>query len=160
MREAMPATMNDWQKATRIETQRYKLLQTGHGIKRFEPTQNTGNGYQKKDPNAMETDATTSVPFRKLTDDERKQYMKEGRCFRCRQQRQMIRERAVTIKVTCRIYYKEAQVNVLLDSGATDNLIDRNLINKIGLGTTPLKPPRLVRNVDGSLNKDGTMTET
>src|SRR5258707_4748658 len=66
----------------------------------------------------------------------------------------------MTIKVPIRLYYKEAQVNVLLDSGATDNLIDRNLINKIGLGTTPLKPPRLVRNVDGSLNQDGTMTET
>ena len=85
--------MNDWQKATRIETQRYKLLQTGPGIKRFGPTQNTGNSYQKtKDPNAMEVDATTSVPFRKLTEEERKQYMKEGRCFRCRQQGHMVRE--------------------------------------------------------------------
>ena len=70
-----------------------------------------------------------------------------------------IRDSAMTIKVPVRLYYKEAQVNVLLDSGATDNLIDRNLITKLGLGTTPLKPPRIVRNVDGSLNKDGTITE-
>ena len=70
-----------------------------------------------------------------------------------------IRDSAMTIKVPIRLYYKEAQVNVLLDSGATDNLIDQNLVLKLGLGTTPLKPPRLVRNVDGSLNKDGTMTE-
>jgi hypothetical protein len=66
---------------------------------------------------------------------------------------------AMTIKVPVCLYYKEAQVNVLLDSGATDNLIDRNLIKKLRLGTTPLKHPRLVCNVDGSLNKDGTMTE-
>jgi len=30
----------------------------------------------------------------------------------------------MTIKVIVRLYYKEAHVNVLLDSGATDNLID------------------------------------
>ncbi len=70
-----------------------------------------------------------------------------------------IRDSAMTIKVIVRLYYKEARVNVLLDSRATDNLIDRNLIKKLGLGTTPVKPPRLVRNVDGSLNKDGTITE-
>jgi len=33
-------------------------------------------------------------------------------------------------------------------------------VKKLGLGTTPVKPPRLVRNVDGLLNKDGTITET
>jgi len=66
---------------------------------------------------------------------------------------------AMTIKVIVCLYYKEACTNVLLDSGATDNLIDRNLIRKLGLGTTPVKPPRLVRNVDGSLNKDGTIME-
>src|SRR6266702_540076 len=70
-----------------------------------------------------------------------------------------IRDSAMTIKVIVRLYYKEARANVLLDSGATDNLIDRNLIKKLGLGTKPVKPPRLVRNVDGSLNKDGTITE-
>ncbi len=58
-----------------------------------------------------------------------------------------------------RLYYKEAHANVLLDSGATDNLIDQNLIKKLGLGTIPVKPPRLIQNVDGSLNKDGTITE-
>jgi hypothetical protein len=35
-----------------------------------------------------------------------------------------IRNSAMTIKVPVCLYYKEAQVNVLLDSGATDNLID------------------------------------
>src|SRR5260370_34868520 len=90
MREAMPATMNDWQKATRIETQRYKLLQTGPGIKRFGPTQNTGHGYQKKDPNAMEIDATTSVPFRNITKEKRKQYMKKEGGLRFRHKGNMV----------------------------------------------------------------------
>ena len=71
-----------------------------------------------------------------------------------------IHDSAMTIKVIIRLYYKEACANVLLDSGATDNLINWNLIKKLGLGTTPVKPPRLVQNVDGSLNKDGTITET
>ncbi len=66
---------------------------------------------------------------------------------------------AMTIKVIVRLYYKEACANVLLDSGATDNLIDQNLTKKLGLGTTPVTPPRLVQNVDGLLNKDGTITE-
>jgi len=66
----------------------------------------------------------------------------------------------MTIKVIICLYYKEACVNVLLDSRATDNLINQNLIKKLGLGTTPVKPPRLVQNVDRSLNKDGTISET
>ena len=36
----------------------------------------------------MEVDGTT-IPFQKLTDEERIQYRKEGRCFRCRQQGHM-----------------------------------------------------------------------
>ena len=36
----------------------------------------------------MEVDGTT-IPFQKLTDEERVQYRKEGRCFRCRQQGHM-----------------------------------------------------------------------
>ncbi len=55
-----------------------------------------------------------------------------------------IHDSAMTIKVIVHLYYKEARANVLLDSGATDNLIDRNLIKRLGLGTTPVKPPRLV----------------
>ncbi len=35
-----------------------------------------------------------------------------------------IRDSAMTIKVIVCLYYKEACANVLLDSGATDNLID------------------------------------
>src|SRR6266702_2518596 len=37
----------------------------------------------------MDVNATASFPFKKLSDEERKQYMKEGRCFRCHQQGHM-----------------------------------------------------------------------
>ena len=50
----------------------------------------------------------------------------------------------MTIKVIVHLYYREACANVLLDSRAMDNLIDQNLIKKLGLGTTPVKPPRLI----------------
>ena len=43
----------------------------------------------------MEVDAATNqprAPFKKLTDDEREQYRKEGRCFRCCQKGHMARE--------------------------------------------------------------------
>ena len=39
----MPNTMDDWQKATRIETQHYKLLQTGPGMKHFGCHNRTGS---------------------------------------------------------------------------------------------------------------------
>jgi len=55
-----------------------------------------------------------------------------------------IHDSAMTIKVIVCLYYKEARANVLLDSGATDNLIDQDLIKKLGLGTTPVKLPRIV----------------
>jgi hypothetical protein len=93
MRNPIPTDMNTWQDACRAETQRYKLLKAGPGMGRLGPTQSTQNNRPRRDPNAMEVDATASTPsFKKLTDDERKQYMKEGRCFRCRQQGHMARE--------------------------------------------------------------------
>jgi hypothetical protein len=97
-RDAIPDTMDEWQKTARLEAQRYKLIVAGPGLRKLGPTQTTGPSRPKntRDPNAMDVDATTSnpsrFPFKKLTDDEKKQYMKEGRCFRCRQQGHMARE--------------------------------------------------------------------
>ncbi len=90
MRETIPKNMADWQKTARTETQRFKLITIGPGTRNSGPTQNTGHNRPKaRDPNAMDVDATTSFPFKKLSDEERKQYMKEGRCFRCHQQGHM-----------------------------------------------------------------------
>jgi len=82
MRETIPKNMADWQKTARTETQCFKLILIGPGAKSSGPTQNTGHNCPKaRDPNAMDVDATTSFPFKKLSDEEHKQYMKEGRCF-------------------------------------------------------------------------------
>ncbi len=82
MRETILKNMADWQKTARTETQRFKLILIGPGAKSSGPTQNTGHNRPKaQDPNAMDVDATTSFPFKKLSDEECKQYMKEGRCF-------------------------------------------------------------------------------
>ncbi|SRR6266702_2464677 len=90
MRETIPQNMADWQKTTRTETQRFKLIVIGLGARNSRPTQNTGHNRPKtQDPNAMDVNATTSFPFKKLLDEECKQYMKEGRCFRCHQQGHM-----------------------------------------------------------------------
>src|SRR6266702_5988597 len=90
MRETILKNMADWQKTARMETQRFKLILIGPGAKSSGPTQNTRHNCPKaRDPNTMDVDATTSFPFKKLLDEERKQYMKEGRCFRCRQQGHM-----------------------------------------------------------------------
>ncbi len=87
MRETILKSMADWQKTARAETQRFKLILIGPGAKSSGPTQNTRhNRPRTRDPNVMDVDATTSFPFKKLSDEEHKQYMKEGRCFRCRQQ--------------------------------------------------------------------------
>ncbi len=76
----MPQNMEDWQKTIRKETQCFKLLYIGPGARSSGPTQNTGNNCPKTwDPNAMDVDATTSLPFKKLS-------IKEGRSFRCHQQ--------------------------------------------------------------------------
>src|SRR6266702_6573325 len=90
MRETITQNMADWQKTTRTETQHFKLITIGPGARNSGPTQNTGHSRPKvRDPNAMDVNATTSFPFKKLSDEECKQYMKEGRCFRCHQQGHM-----------------------------------------------------------------------
>src|SRR5258708_3990717 len=46
----------------------------------------------------------------------------------------------------------------LLDSGATHNFIDIRTIIRLGIGTKRLKKPRTVTNVDGTLNRAGSIT--
>src|SRR6266576_4189747 len=46
----------------------------------------------------------------------------------------------------------------LIDSGATHNFMDRRMVKRLQMGTKPLAIPRSIRNVDGTNNKDGTLT--
>ena len=47
----------------------------------------------------------------------------------------------------------------LVDSGATENFLDRRTVKRWGLGTRKLSQPRQVFNVDGTENREGTLTE-
>jgi hypothetical protein len=93
MRSSIPDTMDDWQRTTRTETQRYKLIKAGIGARPMGPTQSTSNNRPRpRDPNAMEVDATNTAPFKKMTEEECQRHMKEGHCFKCHQQGHMARE--------------------------------------------------------------------
>src|SRR5258708_9792548 len=50
-------------------------------------------------------------------------------------------------------------MSTLLDSGATGMFINQSFVQKHQLETTPLPQPVLVRNVDGSPNENGSVTE-
>ena len=46
----------------------------------------------------------------------------------------------------------------LIDSGTTYNFMDRRMVKRLRLGSKPLAISRSIRNVDGTNNKDGTLT--
>jgi Retroviral aspartyl protease len=66
---------------------------------------------------------------------------------------------SMTISVQVYMWHKKTTTEALLDSGATHNFIDRCAVEKIGLGVQNLKQPRLVNNVDGTLNQEGSITQ-
>ena len=102
----LPADMAAWKIAARSEIGRMKEIFRSFGSfggtqnknqpqKGRQPYQTTRNNQpQPKNDGVvpMDVDATSTIPFKKLTPEERKQYMAEGRCFRCRQQGHMARE--------------------------------------------------------------------
>ena len=51
-----------------------------------------------------------------------------------------------------------AKERALVDSGATENFMDERMVTRLGIGRRPMKQPRWVFNVDGSENKNGTIT--
>jgi hypothetical protein len=101
--ENLPTTMDEWKVAARKEVGRIKELQSAGliGPRRNQPgdqhAYQTGNQHAShSSPNnqhvPMDVDsANITVPFRKLTDEERAKYRAEGRCFRCRTQGHMAR---------------------------------------------------------------------
>jgi hypothetical protein len=94
--------MAEWKEAAHKEVGRIKELQSAGliGPRRNQPRDQ--HAYQTRNQCAshpsnnqhvpMDVDSTNiSVPFRKLTDEERAKYCAEGRCFRCRTQGHMAR---------------------------------------------------------------------
>ena len=67
--------------------------------------------------------------------------------------------KVVHTKIILHLWNKRANTQALVDSGATENFIHQWLIKWFDIPTTPLSQPRSDRNVDGSLNKSGKITE-
>jgi hypothetical protein len=109
--DTLPTTMDQWKDAIRKEISRSREIRNS-GLPVFgQQTRNPNFGqYQSTRQNPppphtntnnqvvpMDVDATIfstvpGIPFKKLTEEERVQYMAEGRCFRCRQQGHMARQ--------------------------------------------------------------------
>jgi len=51
-----------------------------------------------------------------------------------------------------------AEEQILLDTGATENFIDQTTVDKLRLGTKRIPYPQPVYNVDGTMNRAGTIT--
>ena len=49
-------------------------------------------------------------------------------------------------------------IEALLDCGATHNFIDPRAVKSLGIGTKELRTPLTVNSVDGTVNRDGTIT--
>ena len=54
--------------------------------------------------------------------------------------------------------HAKAEEKALLDSGATENFIDKETWKRMGVGQRPLIKPIKVYNVDGTENSQGEMT--
>jgi hypothetical protein len=64
----------------------------------------------------------------------------------------------MTIPLTVNMWHKTTNVEALLDCGATHNFIDPQTISSLHMGTRLLPQPLIVRNVDRTINCDGTIT--
>ena len=99
LRENMPTDMDKWKEAARKEVNRIQeFYNTGLSGNRGNQRSRDQHNYQSNQRQSnvprnnansthvpMDVDnATTTLPFQKLTDDERAQYRAEGRCFQCR----------------------------------------------------------------------------
>jgi len=64
----------------------------------------------------------------------------------------------VQINFTLSHYRGQVEESALLNSGATENFIDHTTVAKLQLGTKKLNFQRPVYNVDGTMNRHGTIT--
>jgi len=65
---------------------------------------------------------------------------------------------SIQIQVPITHYRGTAEETILLDTGATENFIDQTTIDKLRLGTKRLPYSQAVYNVDGTMNRAGTIT--
>ena len=55
--------------------------------------------------------------------------------------------------------FRRVKTDTLIDSGATENFIHPRLVKKMKLQTKTLAKPQQVKNIDGSSNKAGLVTQ-
>jgi hypothetical protein len=99
--ENLPTTMTEWKNAAHKEVGRIKELQSAGLIGPRRNQSHDQHAYQTGNQHVshpssnnqhipMDVDSTNiSIPFCKLTDEERAMFWAEGRCFRCRTQGHM-----------------------------------------------------------------------
>ncbi len=68
------------------------------------------------------------------------------------------RYRSIRIPVLFESAHATAEQEVLIDSGATDNFICKNLLQRLKIATLPLETSLKIWNVDGMHNQDGKIT--
>src|SRR6202158_968983 len=67
-------------------------------------------------------------------------------------------ENSITVNVQTHMWHKTANIEALLDSGATHNFINRRTVENLGLGIRKLPQPQVLRNADSTENKEGSIT--
>ena len=66
---------------------------------------------------------------------------------------------SITITIHMYMWHKVAKVSALLDSGATENFINKQTVSALKLGMQVLPEPLGIHNVDGTLNSEGQVTQ-
>ena len=69
-----------------------------------------------------------------------------------------LRKNAIYAYFTFKSNTVKANKRALLDSGATHNFLNKWMVSQLKIGTKELKTPRTVQNIDGTDNKEGTLT--
>ena len=90
-RDNQPETLKEWKEAAITEQKKWKNIRAAGLLKKRGDKDDRAarikaaleRRSKTKDPDAMDIDNTRLAP---LTEEERRQLMKEGRCFKCRQQ--------------------------------------------------------------------------
>ena len=69
------------------------------------------------------------------------------------------KRRSIQVAVQLYTRFRRVKVDALLDCGATENFIHPRLVKKLKFKTKLLKKPQQVKNVNGTTNKAGAVTE-
>ena len=67
----------------------------------------------------------------------------------------LARYRSMKIPISFRTAYARADKQILVDSGATNNFINPQLVKRLALRTQKLEQSRKIWNIDGTNNKVG-----